>query len=215
MDCRLCLSSRVRKIAGSDERDYYLCLHCKLVAVSPEHFMSRSKEKERYLTHNNGIQYQGYVDFLNKAVKPALEFLTKDMLGLDYGCGHAPTLSKMLEMQGYHCEDYDPYFIKNDLNKNYDFIFSTEVFEHFCTPRYEIEKIVSLLKPGGMLNIMTERWESVDTFGNWYYTRDPSHVAFYHNVTIDYICGEFGFQKTLDDERRVTLLRKVDPLIRC
>lgn len=209
MNCRLCLSSKVRTITGPDERDYHLCLHCNLIAVSPEYFIPPSEERERYLTHNNGIQYQRYVDFLNKAVTPAMTFLKKDMQGLDYGCGHTPTLSKMLAMQGYHCDDYDPYFIKNSLKKNYDFIFSTEVFEHFCTPRYEIEKIVNLLKPDGILIIMTEKWKTIDTFAQWYYARDPSHVVFYHNKTIDYMCGEFGFKKIYDDENRVTLIRKV------
>ncbi len=209
MDCRLCLGRQVKKINGADNRDYYLCLHCKLVTVSPEYFLTPGKEKEQYLTHNNGIQYQGYVDFLNRAVAPALKFLKKGMDGLDYGCGHTPTLSKMLEMHGYYCEDYDPYFIKNDLNKKYDFIFSTEVFEHFCNPRTEIEKIDNLLKPNGMLIIMTERWESIDAFAAWYYTTDPSHVAFYHTNTIDYMCTEFGFQKIFDDKHSVTLLRKV------
>lgn len=201
----------MRHIPGLGEREFFLCGNCRLITVSPQHFLSADEEKERYLTHKNGIQYQGYVDFLNRAVVPALKFLTKDMRGLDYGCGHAPTLSAILKMQGYECEDYDPYFIPNALDGTYDFIFSTEVFEHFRTPRRDLEKIVNLLQPGGILIIMTERWDTPDTFKDWYYHRDPSHVAFYHSKTIDYICSEFGLTKIMDNEQRVTVFRKVDP----
>ncbi len=212
MNCRLCLKSKQRKVGGADERDYYLCLNCQLISVSPEHFLSGSEEKERYLSHNNGIEHRGYVDFLNRAVEPALRFLTKDMLGLDYGCGYAPTLATILARKGYRCENYDPYFVKNNLNKQYDFIFSTEVFEHFCNPRRDIENIASLLQPHGILVVMTERWTGFEKFRNWYYTRDPSHVVFYHDTTFEYICSEFGFQKIDDDDRRVLLLRKIQEL---
>lgn len=205
MACRLCLGDRIQKITGSGKREFHLCQHCKLITISPQHFLSPDEEKKRYLTHKNGIQYQGYVDFLNRAVRPALKFITKPMCGLDYGCGHAPTLSKILKMQGYQCEDYDPYFVPHDLDKKYDFIFSTEVFEHFRSPRRDIKKIVDLLQPGGILIIMTERWKTIDTFPNWYYHHDPSHVAFYHNETIDYICGAFRLKKIFEDNSRITV----------
>lgn len=209
MNCRLCLKSKLKKVSGADERDFYLCRNCQLISVSPEHFLSGSEERERYLSHNNGIEHRGYVDFLNRAVKPALSFMTKDMLGLDYGCGWAPTLSLILAREGYRCEDYDPHFVDNDLNKKYDFIFSTEVFEHFCYPRRDIENIVNLLQPNGILTVMTERWTDLEKFRNWYYSRDPSHVVFYHDKTFEYICDEFGFQQIYDDKQRVLLLRKI------
>jgi len=208
MNCKLCLNRSLKKAIGADERDYYLCTNCNLISVSSKHFLLDKMAKERYLSHKNGIEFKGYVDFLNRAIKPALKYLTKEMVGLDYGCGHNPTLSKILESHGINCEDYDPFFVKHELNKKYDFIFSTEVFEHFFNPKSEIEKIINLLKPNGILVVMTERWDEIEKFGNWYYTRDPSHVAFYNNETFDYISRVWKLARIYDDNKRLILLRK-------
>jgi SAM-dependent methyltransferase len=208
MNCGLCQSSYFTKINGADERNYYLCGNCSLISVSKYNFISHSKEREIYLTHNNGIDQPGYVEFLNRAVKPALKYLTKTMTGLDYGCGYAPTLSEILARQGYKCENYDPFFVPNDLDLKYDFIFSTEVFEHFCRPEIEMRKITELLKPGGILIIMTERWQSLKQFNNWYYTRDPSHIVFYNKNTFKFISNKFGYTKLYDDHKRITIHRK-------
>jgi 2-polyprenyl-3-methyl-5-hydroxy-6-metoxy-1,4-benzoquinol methylase len=43
---------------------------------------------------------------------------------------YAPVISELLKRNGYRCENYDPIFFMKELNKKYDFIFSTEVFEH-------------------------------------------------------------------------------------
>lgn len=179
-----------------------------MIGASSNYVISAKEEKERYLSHNNGIDQPGYVKFLKRAVDPAEKFIYEDMLGLDYGCGYSPTLSKILEQKGYSCEDYDPYFVPNELNKKYDFIFSTEVFEHFENPAAELETIDQILKRNGLLIIMTERWDDLNRFGKWYYTRDESHIVFYHDETFDYICEEFGYQKIYDDEKRVIILRK-------
>jgi len=187
-----------------------VCGRCRLIGVSPEHFLSAPEEKNRYLTHNNSIGQQGYVDFLNRAILPSLKYLRQSMLGLDYGCGYAPTLSVLLANRGFRCENYDPCFIENPLNKKYDYLFSTEVFEHFFHPGREMARITALLKPGGLLIVMTERWSDLRQFRTWYYTRDPAHVAFYHRKTFDYICDAFGFFELFDDGRSVLLLRKND-----
>ncbi|MDZ7626394.1 MAG: class I SAM-dependent methyltransferase [Ignavibacteriaceae bacterium] len=179
-----------------------------MINVDPIHFLRKEDERTRYLEHENGIHNDGYVNFLDRAIKPALKYFNKNMTGLDYGCGYAPTISKLLERVGYCCENYDPIFFPGELNKKYDFIFSTEVFEHFFHPIEEINKLVSLLKNNGLLIIMTERWEDEEQFSNWYYTRDPSHVAFYHNQTFDYICNNFLFERIYDDGSRVVILKK-------
>ncbi|MDZ7763676.1 MAG: class I SAM-dependent methyltransferase [Melioribacteraceae bacterium] len=208
MTCRLCANTELKSLQGADDRAYYLCSNCSLISASPDSYVSTDEEKARYLTHNNGIDQPGYVEFLNRAVEPALNYLNKDMVGLDYGCGYAPTLSKILKKRGYQCEDYDPYFVENPLNKKYDFIFSTEVFEHFNDPAAELEKIYNLLKPTGLLIIMTERWDDLDKFKNWYYTRDPSHVVFYNNETFDFIESKYNYTKLYDDQKRVTIHKK-------
>lgn len=196
-------------VQGPDERSYFLCNNCRLINAGAEHFPDRQEEKARYLTHQNGFQHEGYVKFLHLAVGPALAFLEKGMAGLDYGCGHAPTLSALLEVKGLVCEDYDPIFVGHPLEKTFDFIFSTEVFEHFFQPGKEIQKIRSLLNANGLLIVMTEQWKDLQKFPRWYYARDSTHVCFYHAGTFDFICGSFGFEIIFADNERVVILRKV------
>jgi SAM-dependent methyltransferase len=210
MNCRLCLSDdEPGRISGKDSREYILCYNCKLVSVPPEYFLNEQEEKEIYLEHQNGIHHEGYVNFLNRAIHPALDYLNSGMIGLDYGCGYAPTISKLLMKNRIRCEDYDPIFFKKQLTIKYDFIFSTEAFEHFYYPLKEIETLMDLLKPGGYLIIMSERWTEEVKFNSWYYTTDPTHVAFYHDETFYFICSRYALEKVYDDGSRVIILRKL------
>ncbi len=84
------------------------------------------------------------------AIDPALPYLTAGMTGLDYGCGPTPTLSVMLRREGIRCEDYDPFFVGHPLQKTFDFVFSTEAFEHFFHPGREIRKIRALTPRQGI-----------------------------------------------------------------
>ena len=165
-------------------------------------------EKVFYSKHENSIENVGYVDFLNRVVQPMLPFLTREMRGLDYGCGPGPTLSLLLKQRGIACDDYDPLFTDCAFRAPYDFIFATECFEHFYRPGVELQRIGSLLTPGGLLGVMTERWTTVEEFATWYYTRDPSHVCFYHANTLDYICKQYGYTSVWMDQNRVAILRR-------
>ncbi|MEA2081162.1 MAG: class I SAM-dependent methyltransferase [Elusimicrobiota bacterium] len=207
--CRLCgEEDKLLPVEGIDGRSYFFCEKCSLISADKKHFLDGQSEKARYLTHRNGIQFEGYVKFLRRAVDPAVKFIKKGETGLDYGCGPVPTLSVILKKEGYSCDDYDPFFVKNKPDRKFDFIFSTEVFEHFFNPGGEIRKIRSLLGDGGTLVVMTERWKDREHFAKWYYARDNSHVCFYHSRTFSYICGEFGFEKLFDDGQRVVILKK-------
>lgn len=209
--CPLCRTkNKLSSVKGLDDRSYNLCEECYLISVPGEQLLSEQEEKKRYLTHENGIQFEGYVKFLRRAIDPALDFIEKDAVGLDYGCGPGPALSKLLDREGYACEDYDPFFKEHDLNKKFGYIFSTEVFEHFSDPAREIERIKTLLEDNGILIIMTERWIDQEQFSKWYYTKDDSHVCFYHLKTFDYICRNSGFKKIFDDGQRVVILEKCE-----
>ncbi len=209
--CKLCKSTDVQSISPpKDNRTYFLCNHCKLIFVSPEFFPSRIAEINRYLEHENAINNQGYVDFLNRVIQPAVTYLTHDMTCLDYGCGHTPVLSELLRQQGFTCYNYDPLFGFEHPFNQYDLIFATESFEHFFDPAKELNTLCRLLKPKGYLAIMTEQWESIDRFNAWYYKRDHTHVSFYHMETMEYICQSFGFEVVHKDKNRVIILKRIN-----
>jgi SAM-dependent methyltransferase len=209
MECPLCsVVGQTTDVRGADRRRFYLCSNCSLIFADPEHRLSPAEEKAFYLTHENSIENPGYVEFLNRVVQPMLLHLDSGMRGLDYGCGPGPTLSLLLQRRGIACDDYDPLFADRPLQPPYDFAFSTECFEHFHKPEIEIRRISSLLKPGGLLGIMTERWTTLEVFASWYYTRDPTHVCFYHERTLDFLCRRFGFTPVWMDGSRVAILRR-------
>ncbi len=194
--------------AGQDDRRYYVCPDCRLLFVHPGDYLSAEEEVKRYLTHNNGPEYPGYVKFLRQAVEPALAFIPPESSGLDYGCGHAPTLSKLMEAEGCRCADYDPFFFPELPEGPFDFIFCTETAEHFYNPEAAFTELESLLKPGGLLIIMTMFWKQTGEIRHKVYFRDDSHVVFYHQETIRWIAGKYNFRRLWTDHERVAILQK-------
>ena len=206
--CPLCLHpGPYQQAEDAFSRRHYLCPTCKLVFTDPSHHISGQQEKQRYLEHKNGVEHPGYVTFLEQAIDPTLPYLKPYMRGLDYGCGPNPTLSLLLRKKGIACDNYDPFFYPRDLYATYDFIFSTETFEHFINPGKELHRLQSLLKPGGYLTVMTEQWQDLEYFRKWHYARDFTHVCFYHGQTFGYICRRYGFTKIHNDNRRVVILK--------
>ena len=96
----------------------------------------------------------------------------------------------MIEEDGYSAALYDPIFHPDEsvLARTYDFITCTETVEHFATPRADfLNAYTGLLVPGGWIGIMTDILEDREGFGDWYYHRDPTHVAFYSRRTFRWI----------------------------
>ncbi len=207
--CPLCRSSAPHsRLDGPLSRTYLLCDRCKMIFVPAEDLPDRDTEKAWYQTHENGIQNNGYVRFLNQAISPTLPYLPKNARGLDYGCGPGPTLHILLNRAGFACDNYDPFFVPDKPDGPYDFIMSTECFEHFFDPPGEMENIGRLLKTGGILTIMTRFWEHKEEFPSWYYANDPTHVCFYHADTISWLAAHFGYQLLWTDHKRVIVLQK-------
>jgi len=210
MNCPLCGSESSEKILSKEQKDYYYCKCCELIFINPELLLDVADEKLRYDYHINNIEDKGYVNFLNRVIEPASKYLGESMMGLDYGCGPGPTLSQLVEQKGIKCDVYDPiYFPELDFESKFDFIFATECFEHFYNPKQEIEKIRGLLKPNGLLAVMTEFWKTKEEFPNWYYLKDDTHVSLFNENTFEYICKEYGFEVLYTDTKRVVILRMI------
>lgn len=212
--CPLCTKhAGLEEIQGPDARLYNHCEKCHLIFIDTCFQPTKIEEEKRYLQHNNGIQHKGYVTFLNKAINPAIDFLKPGMRGLDYGCGPVPTLSRLLEQKGFTCDDYDPiFFPEMDQDKQYDFIFATECFEHFFFPAKELQKIRKLLKEDGILVIMTEQWQNLGKFKTWYYAKDLTHVSFYHQRTFNFIAKKSGMNTLFTDNNSVIIFQKTKVL---
>lgn len=210
MSCPLCLEKKaIQPVSGKDKRKYLWCQNCYLIYVKKKYLPDPESEKERYLAHENGQEFHGYVEFLNRAIQPSLDYIDASMKGLDYGCGYKPTLSKLLTTYGIQTFDYDPIFFPKGIKlKEYDFIFATECFEHFFKPKKELKLIDELVKPGGYIVMMTALWETPKQFKSWHYTRDFTHVVFYHEKTLQYIEKRFQWKRIATDDERVFIWKK-------
>ena len=93
----------------------------------------------------------------------------------------APALAMMMRKRGFRMRIYDPIFHPDGgaLEGRYDFVTCTETFEHLSSPTRELDRIDTLLEPGGWLGVMTGMPDDWSGFPEWGYHRDPTHIAFY------------------------------------
>lgn len=209
--CPLCeVPGPFERVMDIRKRWHRLCGRCRLLFVEDEFLPSAAEERARYAKHQNGPHDAGYVAFLRQAVTAALPWLERGMRGLDYGCGHTPTLNGLLAAEGLECAAYDPFFHPGLPAGPFDFLFATEVVEHFHHPGLEWRKMADLLRPGGRLAVMTAPWEDLDHFRTWGYASDETHVCFYRPETFAWIRAAFGFDALESGNPRVFLMRSTD-----
>jgi 2-polyprenyl-3-methyl-5-hydroxy-6-metoxy-1,4-benzoquinol methylase len=165
--------------------------------MNPNHFVSPSQEIKRYKNHNNDINDIGYQNFVKPILNGVLTDFNSTNIGLDFGCGTGPVITKLLRDKNYNITTYDPFFDNNltALKTTYNFIVCCEVIEHFHNPLKEFKLLKSLLKLNGKLYCMTDVYKETINFESWYYKNDETHVFFYHKNTFDWIKNELDFSK--------------------
>ena len=193
--CIVCGSASVRHWQHAGDRDYYRCKDCLATMLNPTQRLAPADELAQYLNHQNDPADPGYRGFLARLATPLLERLPPRQQGLDYGCGPGPALAAMLRQAGHQVELYDPFFFTDPapLTRTYDFITCTEVIEHFHEPAAEFARFQTLLRPGGWLALMTRFLADDVDFANWHYRRDPTHVVFYREETLQQVARIQGW----------------------
>jgi SAM-dependent methyltransferase len=189
--CPVCECDSVRLLLQTHRqgRAYHRCEVCKASFLDPVHYLSREAEAAHYATHENAVDDAGYRAFLSRVAQPLLARLSQPASGLDYGCGPGPALAAMLREAGHRMALYDPFFApdRSVLDQTYDFITCTETAEHFHHPAGEFRRLAGLLKPGGVLAVMTMFQTDDGRFEGWHYRLDPTHVVFYRAETFGHL----------------------------
>lgn len=206
LPCPLC-SGEGKPFYLHINRQFLQCGACLSVFLHPGNYLTEEAEEKHYLTHNNDPEDVRYQNFVSPIVNPILEDFGKQNKGLDFGSGTGSPIMKLLKDAGYDVVQYDLFFHNHpELLKNqYDYIACSETAEHFKEPYSEFRQLRNLLKPGGKLYVMTERFDPNRDFGTWYYKTDPTHVFLYHAKAFEWIMNEFGFTG-LEIEGRVATL---------
>lgn len=206
MKCTLCETELLKKI----DTEYYQCSTCTAYVKDEVLWYSTDKEKHHYEQHNNDINDVGYQKFTAPVSNFIVDHLSNDSLGLDYGCGKGPVITEQLKKKGYEIDLYDPYFYPDHsyLGKEYDYIFSCEVFEHFYHPKEELIKLKNILKKDGLLIVKTHLFIDQVDFNNWYYRKDQTHVFIYTYKTVEYIAEKYDFEIITLEEKLFILKNK-------
>lgn len=201
MICTLCHTH----LRNFEDEFYLFCDSCGAYVKNKTYYLTPEEEKERYLNHNNDVNDAEYQKFTSPITQTILINHNKTQLGLDFGCGTGPVISKQLHDNNFKVVLYDPFFAPNESYKNYryDYILSCEVFEHLHNPKKEIETLISLLKPDGRLYIMTHLFDDQEDFTTWYYRNDPTHVFIYTEKTMRYIASTYQLDLEVLSERLV------------
>ena len=193
MACPLCQQNESQLYHSDKHREYWRCQICDLIFVPSQFFLSAEAEKARYQQHNNDPADKKYCAFLGRIISPMLPYLSAGSKGLDFGCGPFPgeksALAILFEQAGFPMAIYDPFFVPDAkaLDQQYDFIVTTEAIEHFYRPFEEVSLLFNLLRPNGILGIMTRRHDSTDDFARWVYKDDPSHVCFFSKASFQWL----------------------------
>ncbi len=128
------------------------------------------------------------------------------------GAGPGPVLAELLRKEGFQTDIYDKYFApeKVYLNKKYDLITATEVFEHLKDPLSTLKLLKKHLNANGILAIMTLFHQNDDEhFKQWWYRRDSTHISFYTPKTLQYMADLLGMKIILVDDKNVCVMREI------
>ncbi len=192
--CPLCAAPDAKPFATAFARRYFRCPACELTFLDRTLLPSAEEERRECLLHENDPADPGYRRHLAHLLDPLTARLPPGSQGLDYGCGPGPAISTILAERGFRVADWDPLFRPDPapLARRYDFVTCTEVAEHFHHPAEEFRRLAGLLRPGGVLGLMTSLLLDGIDFPRWGYMRERGHVCFYRPATIDWIAREHG-----------------------
>jgi 2-polyprenyl-3-methyl-5-hydroxy-6-metoxy-1,4-benzoquinol methylase len=209
MHCPLCSHADTALYHEDVQRPYHQCSRCQLVFVPPSHRLSPADEKSQYDLHENDPDDPAYRRFLSRLFAPVCERIAPPARGLDFGCGPGPTLSLMFAEAGYEMAIYDPFYAPDSdaLQGTYHFVTATEVAEHLHRPGEVFRQLLRLIRPGGWLGLMTKLVTDAESFADWHYKRDPTHVCFFSRATFDWWANQAGCEVDFIG-RDVVLLRK-------
>ncbi len=211
-NCPLCNSLKTEHYHQGASRNYSHCPTCGLVFVPNEFLLSGHDEKKIYDHHENDPNDQGYRKHLEKLATPLHQKLKPHSTGLDFGSGPGPALSVILEEKGHVMKIYDPFYANDKTVLTpatpYDFITMSEVLEHIYDPQKNLAALWRVLKPNGLMAIMTSLNEGQEFFKNWHYKNDPTHVRFYSKQTFKWLAEHFDAEVTFPD-KNVIFLKKL------
>ena len=184
--CRVCngkLQTAFRAAVLADvEATYCICTDCRSLIVPTPHWLSRSYATEQHPDPDFGMLRRCL--FVHRLLRRMrfVGLLPKRCRSLDYGAGKG-ILVRLLLDHGWDAWGYDPIAtplfaedrILTELGPGpFDLITMIEVIEHLRDPVETLERLRSLLAPGGLLVLSTELFNRAIHSRSWHYLA-PEH----------------------------------------
>jgi SAM-dependent methyltransferase len=181
-----------------------------LIFKDPALHQEFQKQKLRYDLHENDPADNGYRLYFEKFLDFVLPRVKSINRVLDFGSGKSTLLADMLEFRGVECDSYDPIYHPDTAfrARKYDLITSVEVFEHLHNPKKIVAELLGLLNEGGYLAIRTEFHAGIESFSDWYYPKDPTHILFYTPKTFAVLCEVPRFRCITHNNKNMILLQR-------
>ena len=211
MKCKICNCDTKMIDDIQLNKQYHHCQNCECIALDPVHYLSLEKENALYNNHHNTLENEGYVKMFEDFLDYFWDNLPSNKKALDFGSGPTPVLSQLLQKRGACVDCYDKFYqpIKCFENQSYDFITSTEVFEHLDDPQATLTLLANHLKPKSIIALMTLFHQNDQAhFLTWWYRRDPTHIIFYTPKTLDILAKKCGLKLIQTDGKRIAVLQK-------
>lgn len=209
MKCLICSSNTDSFVDEKLGIVCHSCPNCGLIFKDPSLHQTFLEQKKRYDLHQNNSKSDGYRKYFQNFLDFVLPIVVKPSKILDFGCGESTLLSDMFTELGMECDYYDPIYHPdtNYTANKYDLIVSVEVFEHLQDPMRVFAELLSLLTQGGHLVIRTELHSSdIEKYLQWYYPKDPTHIAFFSTNTFRYMCEVTGCKYITDNTKNIIVL---------
>ena len=211
MKCKICHCDTKTFEDVELKKRFFYCSNCQCISLDPTYYLASEKEHALYNNHHNSLENEGYV----KMFEDFLDYFWDDLIGkeksLDFGSGPTPVLSQLIARRGVIVDCYDKFYQPNKCfeNQTYDFITSTEVFEHLEDPYQTLQLLAEHLKPNGLIALMTLFHTNDQVhFLKWWYRRDPTHIIFYTPKTLEILGEKCGLEVMKTDNKRIIVLKK-------
>ena len=209
--CKTCSKSVQTIYDDQYDHNYYYCNHCEFISLDENKIVAPDQEKKEYSFHHNSFENDGYVNMLREFIAKAISPLNPQIkTALDFGSGPGPVLAELLRQEGFKTDIYDKHFAPERvyLNKKYDLITATEVFEHLKDPMATLKLLKSHLNENGILAMMTLfHSNNKAEFLKWWYRRDSTHIAFFTHKTFKVMADLLAMKVIIVDRKNICVLK--------
>lgn len=199
MECKICGNDSQKifneKVLNKYKVDYFHCPNCGFI-YTEDPFWIQESYQEAITSADTGVMVRN-LQLVSLASSVIFYLFEKDKSFLDYGGGYG-IFTRMMRDVGFDFYWHDLY-CENLLAKEFSYTNQSielltcfEVFEHFCNPIAEIEKMLSI---SSNILFSTEIYDGKVPEPNewWYYCFDTGqHISFFAKETLIYIANKYN-----------------------